>query len=97
MTRARGNRFCCIIFQMVGKLSGTRLSSSLLQISRMGGGPTSGPMVCSSGLAGGGLRPQPGVTAMPLEDLASEGIRDLCKARPVDKQVLSYLLAGFND
>ena len=61
MTRARGNRFSCIIFQIVGKLSGTRLRSSVLGISRIGGGAISGLMGWSSGLAAGGLRPSAAV------------------------------------
>jgi hypothetical protein len=45
----------------VGKLSGTRLRSSVLGISRIGGGAISGLMGWSSGLAAGGLRPSTAV------------------------------------
>jgi hypothetical protein len=50
----------------------------------MGDGPTSVPMVWWSGLAVGGLGPPPGATpaAVALEDLASDGMSDPCKAEP---------------
>jgi hypothetical protein len=60
----------------------------------MGDGPTSAPMVCWSGLAVGGLGPQPGATpaAVALGDLASDGMSDPCKAEPAGGPAISCLL-----
>jgi hypothetical protein len=59
----------------------------------MGDGPTSAPMVWWSGLAVGGLGPQPGATpaAVALED-PSDGMSDPCKAEPAGGPAISCLL-----